>query len=147
MRASLVTNTIHVPEYLATWRVHGGQTTDLDFLGSVELLTQFLQMIEQALLTAQSIRPDLVRGIKKSELQYFYSREIFLSTLRSHKNIVKQYGIALRWLFVNPKLVWECCRARLDQKKAFTKPLNPVDFSRKLISRYKLQNHVRCVDE
>ena len=147
MRASLVANIIHVPEYLATWRVRGGQATDLDFLDSVELLTQFLKMINQALLTARSIRPDLVEGIKKRELQYFYSREIFLSTLRSHKSIAKRCGVALRWLFVDPKIVWECCRARLGSEKAFAELMSPVDFSRKLIGKYNLQNHVRCVDE
>src|SRR5690606_1391261 len=52
MRVALLFNTIHVPEYLATWRQHTRQLTDRSRYTSHEYERQLQRMIESALAKA-----------------------------------------------------------------------------------------------
>lgn len=48
MRAAFLTNTVHVPEYLATWRVHSQQGTQADFWNSSKHRKQLIEMVKSA---------------------------------------------------------------------------------------------------
>jgi glycosyltransferase involved in cell wall biosynthesis len=70
LRASLVTGTIHVPEYLASWRKHSSQATDDTFFSSYQFYVELLRMSRDALKRiGQRTTPSLF--IKK-EIYFYY---------------------------------------------------------------------------
>ena len=64
MRASLVTDTIHIPEYLATWRLHHDQATGDELLRLAKSSGQFLNMADTALATASRLNPELKKHFR-----------------------------------------------------------------------------------
>jgi glycosyltransferase involved in cell wall biosynthesis len=48
LRASLNTDTVHVPHYLATWRVHANRATDNAFLNTAAFFEILLRMVDSA---------------------------------------------------------------------------------------------------
>lgn len=58
MRASLIVNTFHVPEYLAYWRQHDLQVTDQVKIGKSKARGLFLEMAKHALDIASHYYPD-----------------------------------------------------------------------------------------
>lgn len=136
MRASLVTDTIHIPQYLATWRVHGEQGTDRDFLHSAKFRVQLMEMIDHALNTAVKINPGSLKNIDKNELKYLYKKEKLQAEIKEQKNKVKKYIVGLKWLVTAPKLAAEYFVALNRQGKQFITPWEPLSFSRKILSKY-----------
>ncbi|MEM8805219.1 MAG: glycosyltransferase [Cyanobacteria bacterium P01_G01_bin.38] len=68
MRAGLTANTLHVPHYLATWRIHAGQATQNDVIFSAEGQALWCAMIESALATLA----DKTSALNPRQLTYCY---------------------------------------------------------------------------
>jgi hypothetical protein len=143
MRASLVANTIHIPEYLATWRVHREQGTDTDFLESSIHRDQLLKLIDHAFKIARKINPAPLKGIKKKQLKYFYLKEKFKLEIKEQKNKIYRYMICLKWLLSSPRILSEFIHWRFKRPgKPFISPLEPLDFTRKIITKYGLDKNI-----
>ncbi len=83
MRASLVTSVVHIPETLATWRVHPKQATRRDTVNSPETCKLFYQMVNGALDRVESQLPNLVSAIRKSRWADYYKNSIFERKVQS----------------------------------------------------------------
>ena len=143
MRASLVADTIHVPEYLATWRVHREQGTSLDFIDSSKHRQKFIEMMDHALNSAGKINPGLLDRINKKELKYLYKKEKFNAEIKEQKNKIIRYMICLKWLLSSPRILAEFIYWRLKRPgKPFISPLEPLDFPRKIITKYNLHKKI-----
>ena len=143
MRASLVADTIHVPGYLATWRVHREQGTSLDFIDSSKHRQKFMELMDHALNSAQKSKPGLLDGINKKELKYLYRKEKFKAEIKEQKNNIYRYMICLKWLLSDPRILlefmhWRCKRSG----KPFISPLEPLDFTRKILTKYNLHRNI-----
>jgi GT2 family glycosyltransferase len=148
MRASLVANTLHIPEYLATW--------NHDFLNSSEYRSQLLRLIDHAFEVARKVNPALLQGIKKKELKKFYLKEKFMFEIREQKQKTNtklyKYKIACKWLGFKPGILWEYLwylKSRSKSKnsrKSFILPGEPLDFSRKILSKYGLDKNCKIID-
>lgn len=139
MRASLVANTIHIPQYLATWRVHRDQGTDLDFLHSTQHRNQLIKMMDHALKAAKKINPGL-RTIHKRELEHLYKKEKFYLELGKQTNKANKYKTCIKWLLGNPGIVWEYYR--YHRREPFISPTEPMDFCRKILTKYGFEKNL-----
>lgn len=153
MRASLITNTIHIPEYLATWRVHQEQGTNKDFLDSSQHRSQLLKLIDHALNAAKKISPATLKGIKKNQLKYFYLKEkFFLETKENKRKKMKftglhKYKTGIKWLFIRPKILLEYYRfsKNRNSKKGFIPPWEPLTFSKKILTKYGFEKNLKVL--
>jgi len=156
MRASLLADTIHIPQYLATWRVHRSQGSNLDFFKSPQYRTQLLKLVEHAFNRARKIDPTLLKGIKKKDLTYYYLKEKFFIEIKEQKQSgqrgLEKYTTAAKWLFLHPYIFWEYYRHRQarkskNKKKVFTTPWEALNFSRNLLVRYGLEKNIEVIDQ
>jgi len=142
MRASLVANTIHIPQYLATWRVHKEQGTDMQFKESSTHRAKLLEMMDQDFEVAKKINPTLFPGIEIKDLKYLYLKEKFSFELteQKQKKAAKffKYCIFIKWLLIKPMIIRDYYRflKSKEPKKFFIPPWEPLTFSRNLLSKY-----------
>jgi GT2 family glycosyltransferase len=154
MRASLVANTIHIPAYLATWRVHHSQGTDQDFLHSSKYRTQLLKLIDHAFDKAKKKNPTLLKGIKKKELKAFYLTEKLRWEIKEQRRQANskfyKYKTVFKWLLMKPKLLLKYYRYSLakskNKQKAFNSLLEPLAFSRKLLRKYGFEDNIKIIN-
>ncbi len=153
MRASLVTDTIHVPECLATWRVHQAQGTDLAFMRSADFRRQLLELVDHALRKARAIRPDLLKGVRSSELKHLYLKEMLACERdeQERNGTVSWHRLTrhLWWMTHHPGLMveyWGYLKQKAeDPSLPFVAPVEPLTFSRELLKRHHLQGNVRVL--
>ncbi len=85
MRASLLYNTVYIPEVLATWRKHSHQaTTDVYTPKNLKIL---LEMARQALNFARRHNYEQVKQILYSELSYNYKQAIINIGINQRNNL------------------------------------------------------------
>jgi len=142
MRASLVAHTIHIPEFLATWRVHQDQGTNMGFLDSAEHRTLLIEMIDHALKAAKSFMPNHFPHFHRKKLKHLLLKEKLHIEIKEQKNKVNRYKIAVKWLFTNPGILRDY-RTSKKSKKSYFSPLEPLEFSRKIIAEYGLDKNVK----
>ena len=143
MRASLVADTIHVPGYLATWRIHGSQKTDQRYLKSAAHMTHMLEMIDHAVEAAKKINPVLSEKIKGRDLKYLYTKEKFRAEVLEQKNNLHRCKAVFKWLFINPKVLIELFLSLLIKNKSFISKSESLEFSRKILTKYGAANNIR----
>ncbi|MDQ1352851.1 MAG: hypothetical protein QG657_3157 [Acidobacteriota bacterium] len=150
MRASLLANTVHIPQYLATWRVHRDQGTNIEFLNTSEYRTKLLEMMEHAFTAAKKINPTLLSGIKIKKLKHLYLKEKLKFEIKEQVQEqptaakIYKYKIGVKWLLTNPGVLLEYFRSAKSKvlKKAFVSPPEALEFGRKILSQYGLEKNV-----
>lgn len=156
MRASLLADTIHIPQYLATWRVHRSQGSNLDFFKSPQYRTQLLKLVDRAFNRARKIDPTRLKGIKKKDLKYYYLKEKFFIEIKEleQKGLSGpgKYKTVIKWLFSHPRILSEYLQHRQAAKsrhtnKVFTTPWEALNFSRNLLARYGLEKNIEVIDQ
>jgi GT2 family glycosyltransferase len=68
IRAGLLTNTVHIPEVLATWRRHPSQTSQYDKYLAGHASGMMLQMVREAMGEALAKNPELKKYLSYSRL-------------------------------------------------------------------------------
>lgn len=86
MRVGLSCNTIHVPGYLATWRLHDDQSTSLDYFNSWKHKKDILILVDQAINNCKSKYKGKLK-IHLTLLRSWYKYELVLLKYKSIKNI------------------------------------------------------------
>jgi glycosyltransferase involved in cell wall biosynthesis len=149
MRASLLANTIHVPRYLAAWRVHSRQNTDITQLNAPRQKRKFIKMVRHALRTARRIDPLRLRTLRSSDLTYLYRKERWFFMIKEARRRWApkplpwfcKIGIGLNWLGHDPLLFWEFFRQRKNTRH-FLHPLSPLSYPREMLQKYGLTGHL-----
>lgn len=133
MRVSLLYNTLHIPEYLATWRVHGKQLTSIDTKTNPLIYKKFQKFIEIAFST--SIQYGLNKKYYRRSLKDFYLMQEFLHTRRtfvnssSFKNTIKLF-LKFPYLYIT------------RQNKEHCLKVNPIIWTRKIIMEMGLNKQI-----
>ncbi len=97
MRASLLYNTVYIPEYLATWRKHSAQATTNPYTS--KNLNTLLKMANHALEVAKKINPIKLTEISYSELAVEYKMAIITIGINEHKSLFYKF-IYLLWCLI-----------------------------------------------
>lgn len=116
MRATLVADVIHIPRYLATWRVHQQQATQHEYLYTADFCQKLIDMIEFAFNKAQSLDKHLDPK-DLSALQYVYRRQLIGRTWRETSSIMGRWLWIQRNLRKYPKETFEVMMSKLSARK------------------------------
>ena len=104
MRAALVSNTLHLPEILATWRVHSQQETNLKTYTSSEHRAKLINMVKSALPILQKHNPECYAKLNLERLLFIYRRQQLRLGLEERD--WKQKGLfGLNTLLLNPRFL------------------------------------------
>ena len=88
MRAGLTTNTVHVPDTWATWRVRPNQASASVSAHSFEYYSRLEDMIAVAVSECGNTLPEAVQGALKSELSRTRDLRAYYATLREMRSSV-----------------------------------------------------------
>lgn len=146
MRASLVTGTVHVPEYLAFWRVHDAQATDRGYLYSLRFQRELVRMTARAFRSARSIRPDILKKIPVRALTYFYLKELLLLEIGKRNNGFMKNAIIIKWLLIHPAIAREYLLSLKYPGREFTAHFEQISFPRRLLTRFGFENQILVED-
>ena len=130
LKASLNTDTVHIPHFLASWRCHQYQSTDKDYKNKSEYFAQFIKMIDSA------FHRNPKNSITKKDLQsyYFfcYIRKLRMeNTTSAIKSWVTAFFVGMK---LSPSLMTNYILKKLNViKKA---PLKDSLYADYLLSKY-----------
>jgi glycosyltransferase involved in cell wall biosynthesis len=114
MRAGLVCNIIHLPEYLATWRIHGNQATQDNFPDANRVSIK-LEMINEAWKIFDKF-PEKKYGINvKNDFLKQIKSEIIKFSIQSHKAIPLKLLHLLKVFMQQPPSTLRYCSDALLQ--------------------------------
>jgi len=103
MRASLLYNTVYIPQILATWRLHPDQATTNPFTS--KNLAKLLDMAFHALSFAQMRQPQL-RHLSFHELSLRYQLARLSIGLSEQQNLAKKWRYLWQYCKNEPVIVW-----------------------------------------
>lgn len=98
MRASLLVNTVHVPEKLATWRVHPEQATKTGTRPATAAWHAAVdRMIRQAVEAAGTLNPAATAGLDVRKMTFFARRNFVRTALKETQGPLERLGILLKY--------------------------------------------------
>jgi glycosyltransferase involved in cell wall biosynthesis len=104
MRAALATKTVHVPEYLATWRIHPQQASQRErYLKAIR--DGWFFDIATSVINFSRARNLPVRGGLPRRLRRFYWDESMTAQLAAEKNLLGKFSVLFKSLRSDPVLV------------------------------------------
>jgi glycosyltransferase involved in cell wall biosynthesis len=104
MRAALVAKTVHVPRYLATWRVHSMQASQIEPYYRAVREGWFLEMADSVINFSKAQNLPFLGGLPR-RLRYFYWRECIKGRLDVEKKRLRKILILMTALYREPGLV------------------------------------------
>jgi glycosyltransferase involved in cell wall biosynthesis len=91
MKAGLVSNTIHVPNTWASWRVHPAQGTSAVDFSSLDYAQKVGEMIQDAVLKCEPhLAPEVVAGLKGHWLGWSSEMRAYYRDLRNRPNFLQR---------------------------------------------------------
>jgi glycosyltransferase involved in cell wall biosynthesis len=143
MRASLLVNTIHIPLYLATWRVHKDQGTNFSYQSTSKHRAALLEMMDHAFCVAEGINPILKKHIKKDPLKFWYTKEKYLFEAIEQDTITAKLKYYFFCLYRTPStILWYNIILKLLSKSMSNK-LQIYEYCRRLLSLHNCRNSIR----
>lgn len=146
MRATLTADTVHIPEYLATWRLHGNQATAEDTSNRAKASGKFLKMSDHAVKMARKLNPSIIKGLNIKELKYLLKKEKLYFEIKGKKNKFIRWLTIFKWLFINYRLVFELYNAKKKNKK-FVSQKDFLNYIKKMINKYGLENNLVLIEK
>lgn len=107
MRASLVHDTVHVPEALSAWRVYEEQATAGVALRSAARHERLCDMVRAAVQTLRTRRPELYRRIRLRRLLFPYRRLQVECGVWERPGRFRKLGYLVRMLWLSPHAVFD----------------------------------------
>ncbi|MEA5465667.1 glycosyltransferase family 2 protein [Leptothoe sp. PORK10 BA2] len=138
IRVGLTSNTIHVPYYLATWRVHSKQATQNDFIFSAEGQALWCTMIKSAImgLIDKALLQESDLEIRQLTYCYRFKQLLFgLAERSSHP--IKKTIFLIRFSGLYPRVVIHYCWFKLSQQQ-----FNPATYIRNFLAAHNYDRHL-----
>ena len=104
MRAALATKTVHVPEYLATWRIHPQQASQAEQYDKAIREGWFFDMATSAINFSRA-HDSPVRGGLPGRLRRFNWNESMFARLAAEKNRLGKFNVLCKSLRQDPMLL------------------------------------------
>ncbi|MDJ1491709.1 glycosyltransferase [Cytophagaceae bacterium DM2B3-1] len=143
MRASLLYHTIHIPKYLATWRIHPKQATSFASLQTIEHQRRICKLIDIAFAKALQINPNTLKGIDINKFRVGKQLGVLENDWRKAKTKRAKILVLLEWYKKNSYLVKLFIKRMI--KKDY-KPIHPIQYIKQQISFYHLEHNVTIVE-
>jgi glycosyltransferase involved in cell wall biosynthesis len=141
MRATLLAHTVHVPEYLATWRLHRDQATSAHTIHRAKAEGKFLKMAGHALRVAKRLEPEMVKRFNMKELKYLLLKEKLFHEAHLNRGSLEKCISCLKWLLLHPSLTGEFYKTGKNQNR-FLSQESFLDYIKEIIGKYGLADHL-----
>lgn len=138
LRVGLASNTIHIPYYLATWRVHSKQATQNDFIFSAEGQTLWCTMIKSAI--AVLINKAILQSsdLEIRQLTYCYRFKQLLFGLSEHSSHpVKKVIFLINFFTFHPRVAIHYGWFKLSKQQ-----FNPATYIRNFLATHNYDKHL-----
>lgn len=107
MRAALVCNTLHIPEELASWRIHPQQATKHEAHKTSAQKINYLEMVKSALPILEKYNPEFYQKLNLESLFFLYKRQALRLGLKEQSGLINKIKYALSFLSPNPFFLGE----------------------------------------
>lgn len=147
MKAGLLCNTIHIPEYLATWRVHAEQATASNVGDNPELYIAYCRMIEETISSSWPLIPvEARRIIDKGKLKRFYHLKLIelLRIRRSDSGLRYDPTFMIRLATIES---WRIAVLKAMFPKYSFNTADRGTQAKSFCNKYGLMNHVRILQD
>jgi glycosyltransferase involved in cell wall biosynthesis len=142
-KAALLFNTIHVPEYLATWRMHKNQATPSNQATSsgeiIDITERKREMIKSSLLFLEKNNPKFFKKLNLKRLNKIYEKIIFEIKSSRAYSLSDKLKFIFFYLFKNPVLIIEKILDRVLFRNYFYCNLTQIQ---KEIDKLGLKNNI-----
>lgn len=143
MRATLVCNVLHIPETIATWRIHAEQATaNVDFTSST-IWAQLCRMIKAALPILKQYHPEYYKKIRPQRLLLPYRRHQFWNELKECYGRMQKICFLVAFMRFSPRVVGEFLLARILGKQF---NMDNLSFIREELQRLGIAQHIKVLD-
>jgi glycosyltransferase involved in cell wall biosynthesis len=144
LRATLLSHTVHVPEYLATWRLHSNQATTEFYSNRAKASGRFIKMANHALKVARRIKPAIIEQLDIKELKYLLKREQIYFEITLSRGKLHRWIVLCKWMLINYKLVFEYIDSK-RKKKNFISQKYFLAYIKKMVVKHKLKDHLKPI--
>jgi glycosyltransferase involved in cell wall biosynthesis len=141
MRATLVANTVHIPEYLATWRFHSNQATTDDRLNIAKASGKFIKMARHATHIALKLYPSVIDVLNLKKWMVILEKEKLYYELKRMDTPFKKKLVFLKWFLKNHRLAVEFQRVKRENRN-FVSQEDFLDYIKSMIKEYKLEKNL-----
>lgn len=117
MRAASVCNILHIPETLATWRIHSEQATKQINPESSARKARFCEMIKAALPLLKTNNPEFYKKIHVQRLLFLYRWEQLILGLQERQSYLLKLLFLLRFSLTRPDIVCHYISYRFLRKQ------------------------------
>lgn len=109
MKASLVSNTIHIPKYLASWRRHPDQaTSDSSMINNPQLYLSFISMIQEAISLGLHFNPEIRKYFSDMrEITYIYDYLYVCYDVNKATSRLGRYFRALKHFSLRRNIIYD----------------------------------------
>lgn len=144
MRAGLCCHVLHIPEALATWRIHSQQATRYGTPAYSAKRQKFCQMIRAALPTlSRCSQGRALPNLSLRRLLFPYRREVVRLGMRERRSIIRKLIFILRMFFVSPMAVRDFLILRFLRNVPY---VDDLTYIRKEIQRLGLEENIKILD-
>jgi hypothetical protein len=143
MRAALMCNVLHIPETLATWRIHAEQATTIN--ASSARIAKFCEMIVTALKVLKERHPKYYKkNIRLHRLLFPYRRRYLNLTMQECHSKFGKLRLLLRFLLISPQAVKEFMNVRF---RGIVPQKDDLTYIRQELKRQGLEGHIQVISE
>jgi len=147
MRASLLADVIHIPEYLATWRIHAAQATPQTGSNRAKAAGIFIAMAKHAWKTTAKIDPEKTARFDFKELSYILEKERLFYKIIQTDGLVGGSALYLWKMLFKPKLASELFNLLKKNKQAILSQTEFLNYMKTIQKKYHLDKNLILVDQ
>lgn len=140
MRASLVCNTIHLPDTLATWRRHSQQATPQAVPQFFNYYRDLIEMTQAALPILKKYNPQCYQNIDLDKLLFIYRRLQYRGASRQYKNNWERGKFKISFLIAHPVFF-----NQLMSQKILKTEVDDFKYIRQELNRLKLDENIKTI--
>ena len=142
MRATLVCNTLHIPETLATWRIHSQQATEKEISRtSHQYKAKFRAMIQSALPVLKIDNAEIYNQLDSDGLFFFYQ---LLWGLRERHRKKQKLSFLLSFFMISPKVLLKYAFNRFQKRRCFFD--DEFMFLRQELKKLAIEKNIEIID-
>lgn len=137
MRAGLISNICHVPEYLATWRRHEMQATQNNLIKTYKHKENQRKLIKKAFKAVHNQFPEKISKIEKKDLLLFYTIQGFIINMKSSSKIL----VILKYMFLNTFTF-----IKIIRNYRFIRGNPKAKYTKYMVDKYKLKELIKNIN-
>lgn len=144
MRASLVCNTLHIPETLVAWRIHPQQSTKIEAHKTSAQKVRYLEMVQAALPILEKYNPEFYKQLHLEKLLFVYRRQQLRAGIKENEQLPQKLLYIWSFFQTSPMFLLEFLYRRTFFPRSKSDDLTYIE---KELKRLGLEKPIALNDE